>query len=117
MRAIFSYIYVKHFSGLWVPGPAPIIKEEAFFKLNSNTKITPFDRELHFTVSGHVLLSIQLRPKPNVHLVKWSLTPTVPEPNEFLNEKAYFVMMTHGWDAEPMNFTLQFKVRFGVINY
>lgn len=39
-------------SGIWLEGPAPIVKEEAVLKLNSNTKISETLRQLEFTITG-----------------------------------------------------------------
>lgn len=60
--------------------------------------------------SGSFLFSLQIRPKKGVDLVKWNLLDEVPEPNEFYGVKAYFVMITHGLDAPPMNVELEFEV-------
>lgn len=53
---------------------------------------------------------MQIRPKNGVHLVKWNLLDEVPEPNTFYGIKAYFVMVTHGVEAPPMNVELEFEV-------
>lgn len=43
------------FSGWWVPGPKPIIQDEATLKLNSKQTVNGNTRELHFTMAGKAL--------------------------------------------------------------
>lgn len=59
---------------------------------------------------GSHLYSIQIRPKPGVTLLKWNLLDSVPEPNEFNGKTAYFVMVTHGLEAPPLQVHLEFDV-------
>lgn len=71
----------------------------------------PFTNIRVRSVLGKVLLSFQLRPKQSVELVDWDIVDTgVPEPNVFQAKKAYFVMMTHGLDAQPKNVSLTLQV-------
>lgn len=58
-RMLFTFIF-NLYSGLWLPGPAPILEEEAVLKLNSNTKISETERQLDFTIFGesHFILFI-----------------------------------------------------------
>lgn len=62
-------------------------------------------------ISGSHLYSLQIRPKNGVKLINWNLLDNLPEPNEFLNEKAYFAMVTHGVEAPPLQVTLEFEVK------
>lgn len=117
-------------SGYWFPGPAPILKDEAKLQLNERVVLTDSTR-LEFTITGNyfetfcfndkmnqflhligkVLLALQLRPRDSVQLIGWDiLDGDVPEPNVFQGRSAYFVMMTHGLNAEPKNVSLTFQV-------
>lgn len=55
-------------------------------------------------------VTLSVRPKKNVHLSKWSLTPDVPSPVNWNNDTAYFAFISHGSNAPPFNVTLNFKV-------
>ncbi|KAG4068422.1 hypothetical protein HA402_007942 [Bradysia odoriphaga] len=104
MRHLYS-------TGYWVPGPAPIIQDEASLKLNSKQIVNGNERELHFTMSGNVLTSIGLQPKPGVELVHWDIiSDTIPPENSFLGNKVYLIAFNRGLDIDPMNFTLKFKI-------
>lgn len=48
--------FFRHFSGYWVPGPAPFIQDEASLKLNSKQIVNGNERELHFTMAGMLLM-------------------------------------------------------------
>lgn len=99
-----------YFSGFWLPGPPPLINDEAQLNLIENKKLADNVHQLKFTVNGSYLYSLQIRPKPGVKLENWNLLEEVPEPNDFNGQKAYFAMVTHGLDAPPLNITLDFKV-------
>lgn len=90
-------------SGYWLPGPAPIVKDVSTLTLNSLKKLSDHESRLNFTITGSVLTSFMLRPKPGVTLNNWNILPTIPEPNEYNEEKSYFVMITHGLKGDPMN--------------
>ena len=64
---------------------------------------------------GNVLLSFQLVLRPNVLLQKWNLTPNVPEPNDFYDNKGYFVMMTKGLDVNSTVVVLDLMVSVSLI--
>lgn len=65
---------------------------------------------LNFILNGSYLIALYIRPKENVTLYKWNIMKDVPQPNNFHDQKAYFVMITHGLEAPPMNITLDLKV-------
>lgn len=98
------------FSGFWLPDPTPpIIKEVAYLKLNTRLKTSAQDTRLNFTISGNVLLSFLVRPRPNVVLTKWNLLDEIPEPNVFNEQKSYFVMITHGINGSVMDVILDLQ--------
>lgn len=98
-----------HTGGYWIPGPSPLIREVATLKLINRTKISSTSHQLNFLLSGSYLTSLQIRPKDSIQLTKWNLLNTVPQKNYFNNQRAYFVMITHGLEAEPMEISLEFK--------
>lgn len=95
--------------GYWLPGPAPILRESASLKLLSKSSKSSFEKELNFQLSGNVLVSFLVRPKPSVSLNGWSLLKNVPESTDFNGQKSYLVMITHGLEVGPMNITLSLK--------
>lgn len=73
-------------------------------------KGSDFTQQLQFSISGSYLYSLQIRPSPGVNLSNWSLLDSVPEMNDVNGHKGYFVMVTHGLDASPLNVTLDLDV-------
>lgn len=59
--------------------------------------------------SDQGVTSLQIRPKPDVDLVNWSLLDSVPEQNFYNDQRGYFVMITHGTEPTPFNVSLDFK--------
>lgn len=55
-------------------------------------------------------MSLQIRPKEGVKLIHWNLLPSVPPQTTYNKQKSYFVMITNGLEAEPMNITLELMV-------
>lgn len=61
-------------------------------------------------ITGSYLYSLQIRPRPNVKLIKWNLYDFIPEPNVFKKDVGYFVMVTHGLEAPPLQLHMEFAV-------
>ncbi|XP_055371692.1 endoplasmic reticulum metallopeptidase 1-like [Condylostylus longicornis] len=98
-----------HTGGYWVPGPAPLVRELCQFKLTNRSSLTPKIHRLNFSLSGSYVISLQIRPKESVKLKSWSFLNSVPNPNIYNKQKAYFVMITHGLEANGMNITIDFE--------
>lgn len=98
-----------HTDGFWVPSPQPLVRETGLLVLTNRRKLSPTEIQLSFELTGSYLMSLQIRPKPGMTLANWNIMESVPEPNVYLNQKAYFVMITHGLEAPTMNITLNFK--------
>lgn len=76
----------------------------------TRTRLSATEHALNFTLTGPVLMSLQLQPRPGVRLVRWNVLDTgVPPPNVFQQREAYFVLMTHGLDggAHPVTLVLR----------
>lgn len=95
--------------GYWLPGPPPIVKDVSTLTLNSREKLNNEQTRLNFTITGSVLTSLMFRTKPEVTLSSWNILSTIPEPNEYNNEKNYFVMITYGSKGDSMNVILDLK--------
>jgi hypothetical protein len=95
-----------HTNGYWLPGPEPLIRQSGTLTMEKKEKLNKSEHRLTFQLSGSHLISFMVRPKSTISLKKWSFTPTIPEPNVWNNQQAYFVMITHGLDAGPMNITM-----------
>lgn len=61
-------------------------------------------------ITGSYLYGLQIRPRPNVELSKWSLLDFVPEPNEWNGKSGYFAMVNHGLEAPPLQLHMEFNV-------
>lgn len=103
-------INLYHCSGYWVQAPRPIIREKVELSVLSNSTRSSMEKEIKLRLNGSHLFSLQIRPKPDVELKYWDISDKVPEPNEYYGQKAYFVMVTHGLEADPMDVTLRFEV-------
>lgn len=97
-----------------MPGPSPLVKDVSELKLNERIKLSPNEIRLNFTITGTVLTSLMLRPKPGIELIGWNILPTIPDPNDYNNEQSYFVMITHGLKGDPMNVILDLKSKVKV---
>lgn len=86
------------------------MREEVELKLNSRKKLNDLLHQLKFSINGSYLYSLQIHTKPGVSLVNWDISDKVPEPNSWNGQKGYFVMVTHGLEAPPLNFTLSLEV-------
>lgn len=98
-----------HYGGYWIPAPSPLIREVASLKLVEKLRMNRNLYRLNFILNGSYLIALYIRPKENVTLYKWNIMKDVPQPNNFHDQKAYFVMITHGLEAPPMNITLDLK--------
>lgn len=118
-------------SGLWLPAPAPIIDKEVEINATKPLKLSDNKWQLRLTLNGKnlkekfcpkrynsnvwlftgsYLYSLQIRLRPNVELVKWSLLDIIPEPNEWNGKPGYFVMVNHGLEAPPLELHMEFDV-------
>lgn len=79
-------------------------------KIFTNKKIVTNLQQIEFTIGGSLLYSLQLRPKPGVKLVKWSLLDEVPEQNQVNSFTGYVAMINHGLSAPPMNVSLTLEI-------
>lgn len=61
-------------------------------------------------ILGSYLISMAIRPTKNVKLTKWNIMDAPPTPTEH-GGMEYFVMVTHGLQAGPMEIILDFEVR------
>lgn len=68
---------------------------------------------MHGYFAGSYLYSVQIRPRPNVELLKWNLLDFIPEPNEWNGKNGYFVMVNHGLQAPPLQLHLEFNTKAG----
>ena len=100
--------------GYWLDGPRPSAINPTTVQLNDKRVLGDGLVEMSFMLEGSTLTSFLLRPKPNVSLHKWSLTPVVPKPNEWMDNNSYFVLITHGVEGEPFNITLTLKVNINL---
>lgn len=100
-----------HTTGFWIPGPQPLVREEGSLVLTKKELLSEHVHRLSFTLSGSYLMSFLIQPKNGVSLVNWNIIDSVPEPNVYYGKKAYFVMITHGLEAPPMNITLDLKTK------
>lgn len=62
------------------------------------------------SLSGNVLTSIGIQPKPGVQLIDWDITDTLSPANDFLGRDVYLIAFNRGLDINSLNFTLKFKV-------
>lgn len=60
---------------------------------------------------GSYLNSLHIRTVGRCELASWSIIEAPPIPTEYNQRQEYFIMMTHGLDAPPMNITMEFNVR------
>lgn len=104
-------VFRATFSGYWLSGPAPLVREEANLTFISKEKLTENDYQMKFSINGSFLYSLQIRPKPGVQLVKWNLLKEVPVQNYALGFTGYVVLVTHGLEAPPMKLDLVLSVR------
>ena len=66
---------------------------------------------LNFVLTGSYMMSLQIRLKDSVQLKNWSISSSMPpEESTYNKHKAYFVMISHGLDSEPLQFSLDLKV-------
>lgn len=66
-------------------------------------------------ILGSYLISMAIRPTKNVKLTKWNIMDAPPTPTEHGDKLEYFVMVTHGLQAGPMEVILDFEVRTRLI--
>jgi hypothetical protein len=67
-----------------------------------------------FSFSGPDHLTLIFSPGPNYDLVKWSLTPEIPPPNVFWNDRpTYFVKHGRGIEFERLLVTCDFERKSG----
>lgn len=80
----------------------------------SNKRLKMIKNEIllrkRFHFSGSYLYSIQIRPRPNVQLLKWNLLDFVPEQNDVNGHTGYYAMVTHGLEAPPLELHMEFDV-------
>lgn len=72
------------FNGYWLPGEAPIIKDEAKLKLNKRTVLSDTETQLDFTISGENIFSnwvikIDLTYNKRLQAKCWSRCNFVPD--------------------------------------
>lgn len=96
--------------GLWLPAPAPIIENEVEVNATKPLKLSDNKWQLRLTLNGSYLYALQIRLRPNVELIKWSLLDIIPEPNEWNGKTGYFVMVNHGLEAPPLQLHMEFNV-------
>jgi len=71
-------------------------------------------RRITFSFSGTAHLTIIFSPGPNYDLVKWSLTPEIPEPKVFWQDRpTYFIKHGRGIDFERLDITCDFERKSG----
>lgn len=104
-------INLYYFSGYWIPGPTPNIREVAHLSLVNQEELSENKQRMNFILTGSYQLSVQIRPKDGVILEYWSLFDSVPPEMVYNNQTFYFIMITHGMEEEFLNFTLHFHVR------
>lgn len=68
--------------------------------------------KIHISIIAQPSVSLSIRPKKNVKIIKWSLTPEIPQPVNWNNDTTYFAFISHGSNAPPLNITINFKVPF-----
>lgn len=113
----FLQIYI-FFSGFWVPGPPPLLRDVADLKFVSQQKIAPHMHRLSFVLTGSYMMSLQIRLKDSVQLKNWTISNRIPPEESIYNKnKAYFVMISHGLETEPLQFSLDLKVGFYLFNF
>ncbi|XP_053679531.1 endoplasmic reticulum metallopeptidase 1-like [Anopheles nili] len=66
--------------------------------------------ELTFSLTGSIQSSVLLRPKQNVTLAGWNLTPNVPTKLETGGHTAYFMLITHGLPGETVQLALELDI-------
>lgn len=57
------------------------------------------------------MYSLQIRTRPGVNLLKWNLF------NEINGDVSYFVRITHGLEAPPLQSIMEFNVNFYSISF
>ena len=71
-------------------------------------------RRMSFSFSGPDHLTIIFSPGPNYDLAKWSLTPEIPPPNVYWQDRpTYFVKHGRGIDFERLVITCDFERKGG----
>ncbi|KFB42756.1 AGAP003423-PA-like protein [Anopheles sinensis] len=95
---------------LWSPQPdtnRPNAPEVVQLSLDSRV-----DGNLTFLLSGNYETKVLLRPRPNVTLAGWNLTPGPPPPVRSGRDVAYQIRIYHGLPSdEPFKLTLELKTK------
>ncbi|XP_049530245.1 endoplasmic reticulum metallopeptidase 1-like [Anopheles darlingi] len=106
------------FSSLWFAQPKsnhPDAVEMVKLSLESRNNTTTKDgsvvrSRLALNLTGSYQSSILVRPRRNVTLTAWNLTPVLP-PQLTVgdNHKAYYVIITHGLPSQPLQLVLDLE--------
>lgn len=72
-------------------------------------QISDDTKRVSFTMEGSIQSSLIIGPKKGVKLINWSLLEDVTPPTIFNDQKAHFVLITHGLPGEPWNITMDFQ--------
>ncbi|XP_035795139.1 endoplasmic reticulum metallopeptidase 1-like [Anopheles albimanus] len=106
------------FSSLWYAQPKsnhPEAVEMVKLSLESRNKTTAKDgsavnSRLVFNLAGSYQSSILVRPRRNVTLVAWNLTPQLPRQLSVGDDhRAYYVLITHGLPGQPLQLILDLE--------
>uniref|UniRef100_A0A182MVV4 FXNA-like protease n=1 Tax=Anopheles culicifacies TaxID=139723 RepID=A0A182MVV4_9DIPT len=102
------------FSSLWSPqSNRPHTPEMVQLSLNGWENVhhtaTGSRVKLTFSLNGSFQSSLLVRPKHNVTLIGWNLTPDVPAQLETGGHQAYFILITHGLAGERVTFSLELE--------
>ncbi|XP_042308503.1 endoplasmic reticulum metallopeptidase 1 isoform X1 [Sceloporus undulatus] len=99
-----DYLFRKNW---YLPAPATTPKKPVHFQLLSKEQMPWDSTKLTFEVSGPSHMSLYLRPHQGSTLSRWSLGDGTPVANAVGGD--YFVFYSHGLQALPWQFWIEFK--------
>uniref|UniRef100_A0A1B6BYM8 FXNA-like protease n=1 Tax=Clastoptera arizonana TaxID=38151 RepID=A0A1B6BYM8_9HEMI len=98
--------------GKWIPASPPVIFEPTFIDLLHSQKFSSTKlKRLTFNVTGPDQMVIIVLPKPNINLVGWSLTDSLPIPSHTWSDRpSYLMRYTRGLSAPIWQFWFDLEV-------
>ncbi|XP_062536113.1 endoplasmic reticulum metallopeptidase 1-like isoform X1 [Armigeres subalbatus] len=105
----YSMWHQIQFDNYWLPGPPPVADKVVTLKKIKHEQLNDSVRRLTFILKGSIQSSLIIGAKPGVKLVNWSLLDKLTPPTEFNNQKAHFVLITHGLPSDSWEITMDFE--------
>ncbi|XP_055617134.1 endoplasmic reticulum metallopeptidase 1-like [Toxorhynchites rutilus septentrionalis] len=106
---LYSIIHQLRFDNYWLPGLAPVMNTSVTLAKQSIEQKSENTKRVTFTIDGSIQSSIIIGPKKGINLTGWSLLESVTPPTIFNDQRAHFVLITHGLPGEPWNITMDFQ--------